>query len=194
MQSCPPDRQPCCPEPAEGPQLSATLQGQGNSVIAIGSLSAMQSCRPEPAEGPQNLPASPVAGPKAGLRDGAWVPLSLRNRHFPEARLPWFRSQGYRMNSDSVPSPLLSSFPRRRESRPPSYVPHNILLTVPWKFGQFGAHAFAPVQVASLLIPQLVTDIIIGAARHTPPAPTQPPCPLTLVTDSPFQPFFVCMK
>ena len=53
--------------------------------------------------------------------------------------------QGYRMNSDSVPSPLLPSFPRRQESRPPSYVPHNILLTVPWKLGQFGARAIALV-------------------------------------------------
>gem|GEM_PF-4184823 len=50
------------------------------------------------------------------------------------------------MNSDSVPSPLLPSFPRRRVSRPPSFVPHNILLTVLQKFGQFGAHAMAFAQ------------------------------------------------
>ena len=56
----------------------------------------------------------------------------------------WRNPQGYRVKSDSVLSTLFPSFPRRRESRPPSSVSRNFVLAVHREFEQTGTHAIAP--------------------------------------------------
>ncbi len=52
-------------------------------------------------------------------------------------------AQGNRMKSDSILPLSLPSFPRRRESRPPSSVPISIMLTVHGQFDQIAARAIA---------------------------------------------------